>query len=244
MKNNDINSQIEKDMDIDLSEYLAETEYIDFHHLDIQSFVSETIAHNKTAIENIVKLYYRVRDEIAYNPYITDADIDKSAFKASRTLKNKKGFCVVKAILLAASGRAIGIPSRLGFADVKNHLSSERLKYLMQTDIFAFHGYTEFYLNEKWVKATPAFDQRLCRVFKIRPLEFDGSSDSVFHEFSADGKRHMEYIKDRGSFADLPYDEMLSVFQELYPRWLARSKSMDSNTADSSFIEDAARENR
>jgi hypothetical protein len=111
----------------------------------------------------------------------------------------------------------VGIPSRLGYADVRNHLATERLKAMMRTDVFAFHGYTLLFLEGKWVKATPAFNRTLCDKFGVRTLDFDGRTDSVFHPFDREGRRHMEYLRDRGTYDDFPFDELLRVKREVYP---------------------------
>jgi len=168
-------------------------------------------------IEKGVKLYYAVRDLVRYNPY--GIIFDPERFTAHWTLEKKTAFCIPKAILLAAAARAAGIPSRLGFADVRNHLATERLLELMKTDEFIFHGYTELYLEGKWVKATPAFNLALCQKFGVKPLEFNGRRDSVFHPFDVAGNRHMEYIRDHGPFADLPFNMMVRAFQKGYPHF-------------------------
>ena len=89
----------------------------------------------------------------------------------------------------------------------------------MGTDLFVYHGYTEMYLNEKWVKATPAFNLSLCTRFNVKPLEFDGTEDSIFHEFNAFGQKHMEYVRDHGHFADLPFEELFTAYRKIYPKF-------------------------
>jgi len=131
------------------------------------------------------------------------------------------GFCIAKAVVLAAGARACGIPARLGFADVRNHLTTERLRSQMGTDVFAFHGFTELHLDGRWVKATPTFNQSLCDRFGVKPLQFDGQTDSVLHPFDSAGQRHMEYIRDRGTHIDVPIDEIRAVFAEHYPGLVA-----------------------
>ncbi len=65
-------------------------------------------------------------------------------------------------------------------------------------------------------EATPAFNIELCERFGVQPLEFDGRTDALFHEFSAEGQRHMEYVAQRGSFADLPLGEIMDAFAASY----------------------------
>lgn len=195
--------------------YLAPGFFIDSDAEEVVRFVRENAGGDASSKERALALYYAVRDKILYDPYRIAPDAD--TFKASHTLREGAGYCVAKAVVLAAVARAAGIPARIGFADVRNHLSTKRLRELMQTDVFAWHGYTELYLSGKWVKATPAFNLSLCEKFGVKPLAFDGESDSVFHPLDASGRRHMEYLADHGTFADVPFARMLAAYQERYP---------------------------
>jgi hypothetical protein len=123
---------------------------------------------------------------------------------------------VQKAVLLAALARAMNIPSRLGFADIKNWLVSEKLSRIMGTNLFVYHGYTELFLEHKWVKATPAFDLKMCLENDIVPVEFDGRKDAVFHKHNNRGELHIEYVQHHGSYADLPLKQMLDYSLSFY----------------------------
>ncbi len=195
--------------------YLQPTPFIDSDSPEVIEFARSVSGDETTDIDKAIKLYYAVRDGIYYDPY--RIDLSPPGFKASTVLAKGFGFCIPKAVLLAALTRVVGIPSRLGFADVRNHLSTERLKRLMQSDVFVYHGYTEMFLKNKWVKATPAFNRSLCERFEVHPLEFDGRNDSIFHEFDPKGNRHMEYLHDHGQFADLPYHQIVEVMKKHYP---------------------------
>ena len=198
-----------------IEDCLRPSSFIDSGHPDIMARARSLLDPAASAVETAVALFYSVRDDIRYNPYGLSAAPE--AFLASTTLRAGEGWCVPKAILLAALCRAAGIPARVGFADVRNHLSTQRLRAVMQTDIFYFHGYTSIYLNETWVKATPAFNIELCEKFGLLPLEFDGLKDSLYHEFDRAGNRHMEYVNDRGEHLDLPFEELITVFRARYP---------------------------
>lgn len=198
-----------------MNEYLAPGRYIDSDHPAVVAYAREH-AQGDSDLERGVSLYYAVRDGVRYNPFL-DFTRD-TAYRGSVCLERGEGFCVGKAALLAACARAAGIPARVGFADVKNHLTTPRLAERMGTDLFVYHGYTELWLEDKWVKATPAFNLALCEKFRVKPLEFDGREDSIFHPFDADNRRHMEYLRDRGSYADVPVEEIQRVFRESYPK--------------------------
>jgi len=209
---------------------LAPTFFIDAEHPAIAKLAHE-IAGQGSDIARAVRLYYKVRDDIRYNPYALYSDPE--AFRASAVLAAGEGWCVPKAILLAALCRAADIPARLGFADVCNHLSTERMRRAMQTDVFYYHGYTSIFLDGRWVKATPAFNIELCDKFGLHPLEFNGREDSLYHEFDRAGNRHMEYLKDRGEYADLPLQEMLAAFQQHYPDMMSGTEGIaNSDSAD------------
>jgi transglutaminase-like putative cysteine protease len=198
--------------------YLQSGEYIDSAHPRVRAFATEH-ARGLGEIERGVTLYYAVRDRIRYNPFL-DFTV-ASAFRASDCIAAGEGFCIGKASLLAACARAAGIPARVGFADVKNHLTTPRLLEFMGRDEFIYHGFAELLLEGNWVKATPAFNLALCEKFRVKPLEFDGRNDSIFHPFDADERRHMEYLRDRGSFEDVPVAEIREAFREYYPRLYA-----------------------
>jgi len=197
-----------------MNEFLRPGRYIDSDHPAVVAF-SKKNSSGKTDRERAVSLYYATRDSIRYNPFL---DFSKEeTFQASRCISAGEGFCIGKAALLAACARAAGIAARVGFADVKNHLTTPALRERMGTDLFVYHGYAEMLIEGKWVKATPAFNVELCRRFHVKPLEFDGREDSIFHPFDEQDRRHMEYLRDRGSHADVPVAEIMQAFRETYP---------------------------
>ena len=216
--------------------YLQPTYYIDSDFPQIIEFTNNITKDLNSDIEKAVKLFYAVRDEIFYDPY--GIDPNPESLKASTVLDKGSGFCVTKAILLAAVARVEKIPSRLGFADVRNHLASERLRKSMQSDVIVFHGYTELFLESKWLKATPAFNLSLCEKSGIKPLEFDGKNDSIFHEYDKEGKQHMEYLRYHGQFPDFPYKMMLKVWKQNY----SQLSSESSNDSGGNFEEEVAAE--
>jgi len=202
-----------------VNEYLSPARYIDSGHAAVVAF-SRNHSQGRSDREKAVSLYYAVRDEIRYNPFLDFTQ--RSAFQASAVLEAGQGFCVGKASLLAACARAAGIEARVGFADVKNHLTTPRLAETMGSDLFVYHGYTDLRIEGKWVKATPAFNLALCTRFRVKPLEFDGRADSIFHPFDEDERRHMEYLRDRGVYADVPVDEIQREFRAAYPKFYSR----------------------
>lgn len=219
----------------ELKPYLEPTYFIDSNSEAVLETVNSATEKDMSYIDKAVRLYYAIRDSIIYDPY--RIDISRNGMKASSIIERKRGFCVSKAVVLAACARAAGIPSRIHFADVKNHLTSRQLFEIMGTDLFVYHAYTELYLEEKWVKATPAFNSSLCEKVGVLPLKFDGRHDSLFQQFDMKGNKFMEYKKDRGAFDDLPYDELVKSFRDYYPNFM----SMDLATLEGDFEKDAAK---
>jgi transglutaminase-like putative cysteine protease len=222
----------------DLEIYLQPTPFIDSDHPEVIKFARRSAADAGSKTDQAVRIFFAVRDQIKYDPYTIDLAEDK--FRASVVLGKKSGYCVEKALLLAAAARALGIPSRLRFATVRNHLTTERLKQIMKTDLFIYHGYTEMFLDNRWVKATPTFNLSLCERFGVKPLDFDGVHDAIFHEFDRKGNRHMEYVHDHGFFADLPYEMIMATFRKHYPMYFTQDKASFAGN----FEEEALRERK
>lgn len=200
----------------DAAPYLQATDIIDSDHPDIQAFAAEKSAGAKNPVDRAVRLYYAVRDGIRYDPYYPF--FKPEHYRASNVLKAGRGFCIQKVSLLCAAARAVGIQARAGFATVRNHLATRQLLEFMGSDIFTFHGFTEFFLEGKWVKATPAFNRELCERHGVAPLEFNGREDSMFQPYNAERKKFMEYLQFHGSFADIPVEEIVHAFKKTYGR--------------------------
>lgn len=198
-----------------MEEYLQPTEFLNFDDASVKAFATRNSAGANTEREKAVKLYYAVRDGFQYNPNILD--LRREGLKASDLLKRTRGYCVEKAILLAASARAVGIPSRLSFYIVRNHIATEKLEKLLQKNYLVFHGAAELFLDGKWLKTTPAFNKKLCDYLKVEPLEFDGTTDSIFQEYDREGNVFMKYLHEYGTFADLPYELYLEELKKHYP---------------------------
>ncbi len=203
---------------------LAATWFIDHGSDEVADFVAGALADVPPDADDTTKavaLFHAVRDGIRYDPY--GIDYSREGFRASSVATAPTNWCVPKSVLLAACARRIGIPARLGFADVKNHLTSEKLSARMGTDLFAWHGYAELSLPDperpgerRWFKLSTAFNIELCQRFGVKVLEFDGTADALMHPFDEAGNRHMEYVEQRGSYDDLPLDTIIADFAVIY----------------------------
>ena len=183
---------------IDFDSYLQPGFYTDSNHVDVIAYTERKIKGISDRKEQIIRLYNSIRDEFRYNPY--QLILKPYALKASFLLSKDSGYCVEKSNLFAACMRVIGIPSRLCYANVRNHLATEKVENYLKTDLMVFHGFVEIYFNEKWIKLNPVFNKELCDKLGVSVLEFDGENDAVFQESDKDGKPFIHYEKDYGLF--------------------------------------------
>jgi len=194
--------------------YLTPTAIIDSDHKSIREFAAIISKGLTDPVETATKLYLVVRDGVRYDPY--SPFYLPEHYRASYVLKRGRSFCVPKASLLCALARACGIPSRVGLADVRNHLTTKQLIDFMGSDLFVCHGFVELYLEGKWVKATPAFNSELCGRHHVPPLEFSGREDSLFQPYNLRNQKFMEYVSFRGVYADVPVDQIVDAWKETY----------------------------
>lgn len=199
------------------AKWLEPTWFIDSDSEVVAAFAKKAANGATEPIAIVHNLFYAVRDGYRYDPYTIQHDPE--AFRASTIAVSERNWCTPKSILLTAAARNLGIPARLGFADVRNHLTTKKLSASMGTDLFVWHGFAELWLNGRWVKLSTAFNIELCQRFGVKVLEFDAENGALMHPFDEQGQRHMEYVKERGSFADLPLQEIFDCFAEFYPHW-------------------------
>ena len=198
--------------------YIEPNRFVDADHPSVVAFAVEHGGPQTTDREVAVALYYAVRDGFRYNPW--RVRVEPSDFTASGVVErdvDEGAHCIDKALVLAAAARARGIPSRLHFADVRNHVGTGALEARLGTDRLVFHGYCELYLHGRWVAATPAFNLALCERLGVVPLEFDGIHDSIFQAYDRQKGKFMEYIEDHGVFADIPFERMIAAWRHHYP---------------------------
>ena len=204
---------------MDIQPYLQAGFYTDSDHPEVRAFaLAKAGPDDRPLKERLQALYLAVRDGFAYNPY--EVILKPEVLKASHLLGRSYGYCIEKSNLFAAAARSLGIPSRLGFADVRNHLGTAKLERYLKSDVLVFHGYAELWLENRWVKATPVFDAQLCTRLGVEALDFDGSQDSIFQASDKQGNPFMEYVRDHGTYADLPYqafrEAALGYYRDLF----------------------------
>jgi len=197
-----------------MNKYLEATSFIDCDAWSIKEKTQDLTKGQERDTDKVRSLFYFVRDKIKYNPY--SPRYSPEHYVASTILERREGYCVQKAVVLVALARAVGIPFRLRFADIKNYLVPKKLAEWMGTNFFVYHGYDELFIKRRWVKATPAFDLRMCQENHIIPVEFDGKNDAIFHSHNQVGKLHIEYVRDRGHYQDVPLGKILDAATRAY----------------------------
>ena len=193
--------------------FLQETSFLNYSHANFSTFLVGFTSAESPKLTAIA-LYEKVRDAFLYDPY--HLHLTENALQGSQILTKKRAWCVEKAIVLCASARRLGIPARLGYAVVVNHIGVERLLQYLRRPEIVFHGYVELYLENRWVKCTPSFDRNICRMTGVPPLVWDGERDSLFQAYAGESQ-FMEYVHDYGSFEDVPLTLMKLEMQKYYP---------------------------
>jgi len=196
------------------NEYLKTGYFVESEADSIVRKAREIAGDAADDVEKVKRLFYWVRDNIKYNVY--SKILVRDEHKATRTLERGDGNCMQKATLLCALLRAAGIPARLGFADIRNHQIPKDLEEAMGTNLFVFHGFVEALIGGRWVRLTPAFDIKTCEQHGIVPAEFDGARDAMLSPTDVHGRKHFEYVRFHGIFADFPFERMAEACEAAY----------------------------
>jgi len=192
-----------------MEEFLKPTPYLDSDAEPVKEKAQKIVQAINAQREKAIAIFYAVRDGIKYSIYGKRSLPEH--FRASFILAAGEGYCVQKAILLVALSRAALIPARLRFAAIRSHVMSKEMLEKRGSNLFPYHGYTDLYIGGSWVKAAPTFDMVSCVNAGLRPVEFDGRRDALLPSTALDGRRHIEYVEDRGFFEDVPFDAIMAA---------------------------------
>ncbi|GAF74539.1 unnamed protein product [marine sediment metagenome] len=195
-------------------EYLRPTLPFDCDNESIRQEAKDLTKDDEKVADKAKSLFYFVRDEIRFIPLLPVDHLE--SYRASKILHTGGGMCIQKAVLLTALARAAGIPARVHFVDIRNHRVPDKVKDLLRTDLFPYHGYDQIYIEGKWIKATPTFELKVCQENRLMPVEFDGKHDAMLPSHDLDGNPHIEYLQDHGCYENLPLDEIYDAWSQAY----------------------------
>ena len=141
--------------EIDLKPFLSSSVYLDTDDLLIQKLAKKGKGKAKTPKEiakKLTKFVFR---------YMTNKNYGVGFATASEVARNKEGDCTEHSMLLAALGRALGIPTRvvtgLVYAD----------EFEGKKDVLVYHMWTQFYLDGEWVNLDAALGLVKCPADRI-----------------------------------------------------------------------------
>ena len=194
----------------------------------IESFTQKVIEEEEHNLNRAIKIYNAIRDGWKYTA--SKITLSEEDMKATEIYKRQEGNCIEKSVLMIACCRAANIPARLCLAKVRNQNAVENVEQTFGKDYLVPHGYVELWLNEKWVKATPAFNKSLCKRLGVEVLPFDGINDSIFQQYDQKGGIFMEYLEDYGWFDDIPIDYIIEVMRENYPLLIQKGYKIEKGS--------------
>ena len=207
-------------MSLDLDEYLLPSPGVTCQAPQVLDLARRAVRGAADERQAAVSLFEQAREAVAYSPYVPFWAMEH--YEAPAVLGRGYGYCVQKSALLAALARAAGIPARLGFADIENHLLGERFLSYLGTNLMTFHCWAELWLSGRWIKATPSFERRLCQEQGWRLVDFDGQNDAMLPADDLAGRPHIIYLRHHFTSAGVPLAEILAAWEKVYgPQRLA-----------------------
>jgi len=141
----------------ELHPYLQPSAYLEVNAPIIQSLARQAIGGEKNPVlaAHMIERFVRA--------YITKKDLNVGFGSAEETANSREGDCTEHAVLCAALGRAVGLPTRcvVGFGYVPPGADAPTITTAKDADtgIFAFHMWAEAWIGDgKWVPMDAALD--------------------------------------------------------------------------------------
>ncbi len=195
--------------------YLEPGEIIRSDDPQIKSLAASIVEGQTDDAGRAKALFYWVRDQIRYTMLLPSDRPEY--FRPATIVERGEGYCVQKSALMVGLLRAVGIPARMVFTDFINHRLPDEVREVLGTNKFVYHGYVELYVENRWIRCTPVFEKELCEKLEAKTVEFDGRNTSILPRTDKKGRLHFEYTKEHGVRADVPFDEMMAAWAEVYP---------------------------
>lgn len=198
-----------------MREFLEPTPFIESTHPAIAARVRELALDALSPRERAARLFEHVRTDVRYEFM---AKFQRDDYLASNVLSNNQGFCVQKAVLLAALARAAGVPTALVLCDMRDHALPEKVIRVIGTNVMHHHGLNAFHLDGRWITVDASLDRRFLDKKRYPRVPFDGTNDALLPEHTVDGGRAAEYVTFHGRFAEFPFEETTQAFIRGYQR--------------------------
>lgn len=195
------------------SDCLAATDYVECEHPTIRSLAARLAPPEVPEKERARRLFRFVRDEIRYEFM---AKITPAEYRATYVLEHGGGFCVQKAMLLCALGRAAGVPTALVLSDLVDRSLAPKVVSALGTNVMAHHGLNAFHLAGRWLLADASLTSEVVTRKGYRRVDFDGENDALLSATTLAGSDHAEYARFHGMYADLPFRQMVDAFAATY----------------------------
>jgi len=127
--------------------YLAASSVVNFKDPAVADLAKQAAGNEKDPLKLAEKLCRFVSD------YVEDKNLSVGFATASETARSKEGDCTEHGVLLAALGRAVGIPTRLvtGIVYTRHFAGKE--------GVFVGHLWTQYFIDGRWVDLDPALGQ-------------------------------------------------------------------------------------
>jgi transglutaminase-like putative cysteine protease len=198
---------------MDLAPFLAPSRFVESTHAAIVEHVAFLDLEALAPRARAARLFEHVRSDVRYDFL---AKFGEDDYLASNVLASGRGFCVQKAVLLAALGRAAGIPTAIVLCDMRDHALPERIAQALRTDVMHHHGLNAFHLDGRWVSVDASLDPKFLDRKRLARVAFDGTADALLPKATLDGARAAEYLVFHGRYADLPFAETTQAFLDGY----------------------------
>lgn len=216
-------------MSQELEFFLEPAEGIQCAHPEVLALARQVARGSHNDVEAAGRLFEYVRDTVRYSVQVPYAPMEQ--YLALNTLQRGWGYCVQKSAVLVALARALGIPARLGLADIENHILPPAMVHMLGSNIIYYHCFAEWWIGGQWLKATPSFDRQLCTERGWRLVEFVPGANLMLPETDLAGNPHVSYIRYHGWRQGVPLEEMLQGWQEtMGPQGLEAWNAMDQGS--------------
>jgi len=141
----------------ELHRFLQASAYLEVGAPEIQALARQAVGDEKNPVRAAHRIEHFVRD------YITKKDLNIGFASAEETAKSREGDCTEHAVLCAALGRAVGLPTRcvVGFGYIPPGVDEPTVANTVDTNtgIFGFHMWAEAWIGpDQWVPMDAALD--------------------------------------------------------------------------------------